>query len=179
MNKKCFVVCPIGEENSSTRQHSDNVFDYLISPVCKDLDIETIRADRINKSGLITDDIFKNLDSNELVIADVSHNNPNVFLEIGYRLKSQLPIILINDKNDSEQFPFDISSQRIMSYDLMPNGLEKSKTLLIDYIKNSLQEFDKLRTKLKAIKANGKIQFMLDDDGNHYPNYFYKSKESD
>ena len=179
MNKKCFVVCPIGEENSLIRQHSDNVFDHLISPACKNLDIETIRADRINKSGLITDDIFKNLNSDELVIADVSHNNPNVFLEIGYRLKTQLPIILINDKNDSEQFPFDISSQRIMPYDLMPNGLEKSKTLLTDYIENSLKEFDKIRTKLHPIIANGKVQFMIDDDGNQYPNYFYKPKESD
>lgn len=179
MSKKCFVVCPIGEENTYIRKHSDNVFHHLISPVLQKFDFDPIRSDLINRSGIITKDIFNNLDSDELVIADVSHNNANVFLEIGYRLRNRLPMILINDKNDSENFPFDIYTQRIMPYDLMPDGIENSKSLLFDYIQNSLDEFDKLRTKLTPIKSRGKVKFMLDDEGNQYPNYFHKHEESD
>lgn len=180
MTKQCFVVCPIGEENTDIRNHSDNVFNHLISSVCSDLGFTTIRADRINKSGLIIDDIFNYLDHAELVIADVTSNNANVFLEIGYRLKTQLPIILIRDKSVHEEFPFDISNNRIMLYDLMPAGLDYSKKLLSDYIANSLDDFEKLQNQLKAFTSSkGKVILAVDSEGNTYPSSFYKPKESE
>lgn len=176
----CFVVCPIGEENTDIRKHSDNVFDCLISPVCNDFGFETIRADRIYKSGLITNDIFSYLDRAELVIADITNNNANVFLEIGYRLKTHLPIIFIKDKSVFTNFPFDISNNRIMSYDLMPTELEKSKNLLSDYINNSLKEFENLKNQLHAFTTNkGDPILAYDKDGNTYPPVFYKPKESE
>ena len=32
--KKCFVVSPIGEEGSEIRKRADQVYKYIISPVC-------------------------------------------------------------------------------------------------------------------------------------------------
>ena len=33
--KKCFVVSPIGDENSDVRKNADQLFNYIIKPVCE------------------------------------------------------------------------------------------------------------------------------------------------
>ena len=50
------------------------------------------------------------------MIADLTEHNPNVFFEIGYRTKSQKPIIHL--KRKGETIPFDISAIRTFEYDL-------------------------------------------------------------
>ena len=52
----------------------------------------------------------------DLVIADLSGHSPIVFFEIGYRTKSQKPIIHLKRKD--ETIPFDVSSIRTFEYDL-------------------------------------------------------------
>lgn len=114
-NKKiCFVVCPIGEENSDIRESSNKLLNYLIKPVCDDLGFECIRVDELNNPNSITSDIINNLKVADLVIADLSEHNPNAFYEIGYRKALGLPIIHI--KNKSTPIPFDISTIRTFDY---------------------------------------------------------------
>lgn len=114
-NKKiCFIVCPIGEENSDTRKNSDKLFEHLIEPICKELDFECIRVDKLNNPNSITSDILDYLKTADLVIADLSEHNPNAFYEIGYRKALNLPIIHI--KNKSTRIPFDISDIRTFDY---------------------------------------------------------------
>ena len=43
--KKCFIVCPIGDEGSETRKRSDKLFKHVITPVCKECDFELTRND--------------------------------------------------------------------------------------------------------------------------------------
>ncbi len=46
--KKCFVVTPIGNEGSETRKRTDQVFKYIIEPVCHECEFEVVRVDKIN-----------------------------------------------------------------------------------------------------------------------------------
>ena len=85
--KKCFVVSPIGEEGSEIRRRADQVYKYIISPVCEECGFEAIRVDKINQSDSITQTIIDYLTSSELVIADITGHNPNAFYEMGYRTK--------------------------------------------------------------------------------------------
>lgn len=116
MDKRCFLVCPIGEEESGIRQRSDKLMNYLVKPVCCDLGYDLVRADLIDDNTKISEDIFKHLDEDELVIADITGNNPNVFLEIGYRYAKDLPVILICHSSDFDS-PFDVQDVRTCSYD--------------------------------------------------------------
>ena len=114
--KKCFIVCPIGTENSDTRKRSDLLFKYVISPVCKESNFEPIRIDKENTNGLLTDEILQHLKNDELVIADLTEGNPNAFYEIGYRAALGKPAIHLIEKDS--KIPFDVSTIRSYSYDL-------------------------------------------------------------
>ena len=54
--------------------------------------------------------------SSELVIADISGHNPNVFFEMGYRKCTDKPIIHLKKKR--EMIPFDVNTVRTFEYDL-------------------------------------------------------------
>ena len=56
--KKCFVVSPIGQEGSEVRKRADQVFKYIISPVCEEAGFEAIRVDKVNQADSITQTII-------------------------------------------------------------------------------------------------------------------------
>ena len=112
----CFVVCPIGEDNSNTRNRSDKLLKHIIEPVCDKNNLEVIRVDTLNYSDSITNTIVEYLNTADLVIADLSDHNPNAFYEIGYRSALKKPIIHLKNKETS--IPFDISSITTFDYDL-------------------------------------------------------------
>ena len=45
--KTCFVIAPIGEEDSDTRKRSDKLLKYVIAPVVSEKGYDAIRADQI------------------------------------------------------------------------------------------------------------------------------------
>lgn len=114
--KKCFVVSPIGEEGSVTRANADKLFKYIIKPVCDACDFDPIRVDRLNDANSITQTIIDHLENSELVIADITEHNPNVFYEMGYRKRTEKPIIHLKSKG--ENLPFDVTTIRTFEYDL-------------------------------------------------------------
>jgi hypothetical protein len=84
-NKTCFVISPIGEEGSPTRLRSDLTYDYIIKPVVIKYGYELNRADRMGKTGMISNHIIKQILDSDLVIADLTDYNPNVFYELAIR----------------------------------------------------------------------------------------------
>lgn len=114
--KTCFVVSPIGDVESEIRNNADKLYRHIISPVCKSCGFEPVRVDQINDSDSITQTIIDKLVSAELVIADISGQNPNVFYEMGYRKCTNKPIIHLKKKGES--IPFDVNTIRTFEYDL-------------------------------------------------------------
>jgi len=114
--KKCFVVSPIGGEGTDIRKRADQVYKYIIAPVCEKCDFEAVRVDQINQADSITQTIIDMLLQAELVIADMTGHNPNAFYEMGYRACTKKPMIHIKEKG--EKIPFDIAGIRAFDYDL-------------------------------------------------------------
>lgn len=114
--KKCFVITPIGNEGSETRKRADQVFKYIIEPVCQECEFEAVRVDQINQADSITQTIIDSLNSSELVIADMTEHNANAFYEMGYRACTGKPMIHIKSKETN--IPFDIAGIRAFDYDL-------------------------------------------------------------
>lgn len=114
--KKCFVVSPIGDAGSDIRNNADKLFRYIIEPVCAECGFKAERVDQVNGAGSITQTIIDSLDSAELVIADITGKNPNVFYEMGYRKRTGKPLIHLKAKG--EMIPFDVNSIRTFEYDL-------------------------------------------------------------
>ena len=114
--KRCFVISPIGNPGTDIRKNADQLYQHIIKPVCEKCGFAAQRVDEFNTSGSITQEILDALNEYDLVIADLTGNNPNVFFEIGYRTKSQKPIIHL--KRKEEKLPFDVSAIRTFDYDL-------------------------------------------------------------
>ena len=117
MNKKCFVVCPISDENSDIRKRSNQLLKHIIKPACENCGFdEPERIDLIANPNSITDKILECLRTYELVVADLSEHNPNVFYELGYRMALNKPTILLKSKSDT--IPFDVANINTIDYDL-------------------------------------------------------------
>jgi len=56
------------------------------------------------------------LESSDLIIADITGNNPNVFFEIGYCMALGSPLVLIT--SSYAEIPFDIKVMPIILYDM-------------------------------------------------------------
>ncbi|MCG7342210.1 hypothetical protein [Staphylococcus auricularis] len=130
--KKCFIACPIGDENSKERRNSDFLLDSIIKPVLEsEFNIE--RSDLISSTNKITDEIIERLTNSELVIVDLSSQNPNVFYELGYRHALNRPTITIINKD--EHIPFDVSAYRTIYYSELYKDVTNAKEQLKETIK--------------------------------------------
>jgi hypothetical protein len=115
MSKLCFVVGPIGNEESEERIHADWLLEGIIAPVLAEFSGFIIgRADKDARPGLIDAQLIERLLTADLVIADLSLLNPNVFYEIGIRHMTQKPIIHM--QLATERPPFDVSLYRAIKF---------------------------------------------------------------
>jgi hypothetical protein len=91
----------------------------------------------------------------ELVIADISGHNPNVFYEIGFRARTKKPIVHL--KNKAESIPFDVNTIRTFEYVLTDlDSVEEIKERLIqtintfDYSENEESDTDEESEKVSS-----------------------------
>jgi len=145
----CFYITPIGEEGTEVRRHADMLMRHLVEPAFEKFNIKVIRADRIEKSGLISQQIFEHIVQAKYCVADLSFGNPNAFYELGVRHMTKLPTIQIIRKGD--KIPFDVSQGRTIAVDMsdiytIMDRMESAKKELIEHIKNYLDPSEKPRT---------------------------------
>ena len=106
----CFVIAPIGDEGSDTRVRADQVFTHIIKPVVRDLGYKPLRANDIPHPGMITHQIIEHLLNADLVVADLTDGNPNVFYELGIRHMTRKPVVSILEVG--QRIPFDVNQSR-------------------------------------------------------------------
>lgn len=132
--KTCFVISPIGNAGSEIRKNADQLLEHIIKPACEDHNIDVTRSDLIFDNSRIDQKIIEQLDNADLVIADLTKHNPNVFYELGYRYATGKPIIHMIEINDN--IPFDVATIRTISYDLHDLDIAKrAKKQLSETIK--------------------------------------------
>jgi len=130
--KICFIISPIGEEGTPKNIKWKQVRKHIIDPVAEEKGYKTVRADNISKPGKITSQIVDYLRESDLVVADLSDSNPNVFYELGIRDAVRKPVILIRDSHF--EIPFDIRDLSVLKYSLDLDEIEESKKELAEYI---------------------------------------------
>ena len=105
--KSCFVICPIGVDGSEIRARSDDVFNHLISPITTKHGYEAFRITDVPTPGEITPQIVEAVMESDLVIADLTGKNPNVFYELALRHMIGEPFIHL--VTETSEIPFDIA----------------------------------------------------------------------
>lgn len=127
MNRHAFVVMPFGKKNidlSSDLQASltvtinfDDVYNSLLCPALKTAQFDVQRADDETVAGDIRTQVLFELVTADVVVADVSAANPNVFYELGIRhgVRPRGTLLISGQWNSSR--PFDIAPDRAFAYD--------------------------------------------------------------
>lgn len=110
----CFVISPIGDPGSETRKRADKVLTHVFEVAFSD-EYEVRRADKISQPGMITTQILRALQDSELVIADLTEHNPNVFYELAVRHAVEKPVIHVTDPR--WKIPFDVAGFRTIVFD--------------------------------------------------------------
>ncbi len=117
MPRTCFIIGPIGEPGGDVRQAADDFMQYIVNacPALKELDYsDPIRADQLNEPGRITSQVIKLLIEADLVIADLTNNNPNVYYELSLRHAIGKPVIHMVEAGTI--LSFDVRDNRTIAY---------------------------------------------------------------
>ena len=133
--KICFIVTAIGESGTPTRERADNVYRYLIAPVCEELGYKPVRVDHVNAVDNINATIINYLKTAPMVIADMTDHNPNAFYELGFRQALELPLVPIIKV--VERLTFDVMTTSTVFYDTDLSKIEESK----ENLKSKIQSF--------------------------------------
>ena len=127
--KHCFVLMPF-------REDLRRVYERVFKPVCEANAIRCWRVDELFQPGTITDDIIKGIIESDVIIADITDQNANVFYELGIAHATGNKTILVAQSLDSA--PFDVSAYRIIRYKDTTAGLRQLTTDLDRAIKSVL-----------------------------------------
>ncbi|MNV20194.1 hypothetical protein D3C71_1110830 [compost metagenome] len=104
----CGLVMPLALTDGRPAQHWAEVR-AIIQEAVQSIEGYEFKCDMVsnaNESAVIQTSIVRNLNTNDVVICDVSGRNPNVMFELGMRVAFDMPVVLIKD--DQTDFSFDI-----------------------------------------------------------------------
>jgi hypothetical protein len=115
---RAFIIRPFGEktDRNGVKIDFDKVDRELISPALARLNLGGGTTGEVMKAGNIREDMFQLLLTADLVVADVSIHNANVFYELGIRqaLRDKRTFLL---RCNGDEIPFDLKTDRYLTYD--------------------------------------------------------------
>lgn len=126
-----FLIMPFGEK------WSNDTFD-VIQDIAHATECNLVRGDNLFEPAVIVDDIWREINKAEIVIADITIHNANVFYEIGIAHTLGKKVILIRQDNGQDA-PFDINLWRYYDYNLSPINVKKFKEKMVMLIKKILE----------------------------------------
>lgn len=104
---RVFVAMPFAEEMS-------DIFHYGIQGAVNSAGLLAERADISSFTGDVMEWVRLRISSANLVIADLTSANPNVYLEVGYAWGKGVPTVLL--VKNSMELKFDVRGQRCIVY---------------------------------------------------------------
>ncbi len=144
--RRCFVISPIGGSGTETRRRADQVLKYVIEAVLKPRGFTVVRADRMSDAGLINSQILDEIVKDELVVADLTDANPNVFYELAVRHALGKPFVQLCQSG--QDLPFDVQGQRTIFFDYKDlDSVDHAKIELENSVA-ALEGVDKVETPL-------------------------------
>lgn len=143
--RNCFVLMPFAD---ALRE----VYDQVFKPVCDQNDIDCWRVDEIAKPGSITQDIVRGIIEADLVIADLTNKNPNVFYELGIAHSVGNKTIMVSQHKTD--VPFDIANYRVLFYEQTITGSRIFIKTLDQAIKELLKSLEHANNPVQEVVSS-------------------------
>jgi hypothetical protein len=136
----CFVICP-----ANPSEYWDDLFG-LINGICTELGarmgiaFRCRRAVDVVSAGIIHPEIWRDIHSADLVIADITGRNGNVMLELGVASAwlDKERVIIIRENVAGEARLFDINPARQIDYTRSPSGFRDLAARLFALIQDGI-----------------------------------------
>jgi hypothetical protein len=146
-HKTCFVAMPVSTpatyaEDLRDADHFGHVLKHLFTPALERAGYTVIPPKTLG-AALIHAEIIKHLEQADLVLADLSNNNPNVFFELGIRTSLDRPVVLVKDGRTA-MIPFDLGTINVHAYDesLATWTLDEEVKRLAEHVSNVSADSD-------------------------------------
>lgn len=124
LNRKvAFIVMPFQESLEPVHK--------LIKASLTSRGWHVIRADQIVQPRRITDAIIQAILVSDLVVADLTGQNPNVFYELGFANAAGCDVIMITQE---KKLPFDVTVERAVFYRPSKRGFAELEKRLHEYV---------------------------------------------
>ncbi len=138
----------------------NDVYRLGIQEAAKEVGVKAERLDDQIFDSNMLDKIYKEIEKADLIIADMTERNPNVFYEVGYAdARKKLVLLLTNDAKD---IPFDFLHRPHIIYNKSILNLKKE---LVERLKWAKDEVSK--RKKEPIKTNVIISYSYVDRTDH------------
>jgi hypothetical protein len=115
----------------------DELYSGVIKSVCAEFGLQVIRADEEYGPGVIIVDLARQIAEAQIIIAEITPANPNVYYEVGYAHALGKETILLADK--SLKLPFDVSPFRTLLYENSIDGKGKLESGLRKHLQAIMQ----------------------------------------
>jgi nucleoside 2-deoxyribosyltransferase len=106
----CFVSQPFDGGPFDAR------FDDTISPAIERAGFTPYRADRDRTAAIPIDRVQAAIFEADVVLADITGRNPNVWYEVGFAIALDKPLILLSKKGKKPHLPFNIQHRQVLFY---------------------------------------------------------------
>lgn len=132
----CFVIQEYDDGGTFDKRYHES-----IDPALKKAGVEPKRADQMLGLQPVIEKIEVAIESASICVAEVSTDNPNVWLELGYALALDRPTVILCDKSRRARLPFDVQHRPVIFYRTdSRSGFDELESKLI---KNVQAEIDK------------------------------------
>jgi tetratricopeptide (TPR) repeat protein len=149
--------------------NSEDIYHSTIWPAITETGLRAIRHGDLALASLAGSGVWEGLRNSDLVIADVSGKNPNVFYELGITSAIQKPTILIS--TDLNDVPSDLAHFRLILYKTDQRSLKKLRNNLTDTIRRMIStspdyiadvSLDQIKQKIDQTTTVDRIRTMLE-----------------
>lgn len=165
--KRCFVVTPIGSEDSEIRRAADGLIEEVIKPLLGPMGFTDITAShKVDRPGSITRQAIERIITDDLVIVNLTGLNPNVMYELAVRHCKRLPVVVIAE--EGTDLPFDISDERTAFYTDDMAGANALKNDLKGKIEAAMSETEIDNPVYRAAQAAVMLEVAGIKDTNRY-----------
>ncbi len=107
----------------------------MIAAACREVGIEPVRADGLSRAGEITEQVFRRLRDDDVVIADLTGANANVMYELGLRHTRGKITLQVGEFS---RLPFDVNVIRTVMFSRSPHGLITARNELQQLLRSAL-----------------------------------------
>lgn len=118
------------------------------------VDLTVYRADYFNMNEPILSQIIEGIKKADIIIADISNENPNVFYEIGIAHSFNKPVVILSQSDNFNRYSLILN--RFYKYDKSANGIKNLSFYLMQILKNpnEIEDLKPLETSSKTLNFN-------------------------